>query len=125
MNLESIHSKDKDANINNTKNAKVILRNWCKMLTLDHHKFALLDNTNHCYYIYEKKYNEIKPHHFNGNTLFNSNKFIQNNENDIIFENNNYKIILIGENLKKKQRDIINKNIKSCLKKKKAIYIEF
>lgn len=124
MNLEKIQQQDLEhADIK--KNPKSILRKWCELHVLDHHKFVLLDKENHCYYIYEKKFTDFKPHHFNGDDFFNFNKFIQNNENDTVFQNKDFKIILVGENLKKKQRDTISKNVFTSLKKKKATYICF
>jgi hypothetical protein len=125
MNLDDITRKDIQASINDKKKPKVLLRNWCEEHMLDHHQFVLLDNSNSCYYIYEKQFHEFKPHHFNGCNYFKYNKFIENNENDIVFQNDAFKIIVIGENLKKKQRDKIRKNINSTLKKKIVMYIEF
>ncbi|RZD40702.1 MAG: hypothetical protein CXT73_06300 [Methanobacteriota archaeon] len=125
MNLHHIQREDSNANINDAKHPKVLLRNWCQEHMFDHHQLVLLDNSNKCYYIYEKQFHEFKPHHFNGCNYFKYNKFIENNENDIIFQNDVFKIILISENLKKKQRDKIHKNINYTLKKKKVIYIEF
>lgn len=123
--LQNIQTKDYNDNNAKKKSDKTIIRHWCETHILDHHKFVLLDRENHCYYLYEKKYNDFKPHHSNGSLFFDSNKFINNNSNDIIFENNSFKIILIDENLKKKQRDIINTNITKSLKKRKVIYIDF
>tara|TARA_B100001989_G_C24356565_1_gene372311 strand:- start:62 stop:442 length:381 start_codon:yes stop_codon:yes gene_type:complete len=123
--LKNIENNDAVENNSKKKTDKTILRNWCELHILDHHKFVLLDSLNHCYYLYEKKYIEFKPHHFNGSEFFNANKFINNNNSDIIFNNELFKIILLEENLKLKKRDIINKNIKKSLKKRKVIYIEF
>ena len=93
MNLDKIQLQDLEhANIK--KKPKTILRKWCELHILDHHKFVLLDKENHCYYIYEKRFTEFKPHHFNGDDFFNFNKFIQNNENDTVFQNKDFKIIL-------------------------------
>lgn len=123
--LQNIHNKDSNDNTAKKKSNKTILRHWCETHILDHHKLVLLDRENHCYYLYEKKFNEFKPHHSNGSIFFNSNKFINNNDNDIIFDDDYFKIVLLDENLKKKQRDTINANIKKSLKKRKVIYIEF
>lgn len=123
--LKNIQNNDAVENNSKKKTDKTILRKWCELHILDHHKFVLLDSFNHCYYLYEKKYVDFKPHHFNGSEFFNTNKFINNNNSDIIFNNELFKIILLEENLKLKQRDIINKNIKKSLKKRKAIYIDF
>ena len=119
--LKNIENNDAVENNSKKKTDKTILRNWCELHILDHHKFVLLDSLNHCYYLYEKKYNDFKPHHFNGSEFFNANKFINNNNSDIIFNNELFKIILLEENLKLKKRDIINKNIKKSLKKRKVI----
>ena len=107
------------------KTDKTIIRKWCELHINDHHKFILLDSFNHCYYIYEKKNIAFKPHHFNGDEFFNTNKFINDNNSDIIFNNGLFKIILMDEQLKLKQRKTINNNIIKSIKKKKPIYIEF
>ena len=123
--LKNIQNTDAVDDTAKKKTNKTILRKWCELHILDHHKFILLDSLNHCYYLYEKKFVEFKPHHSNGSEFFNANKFINNNDSDIIFNNELFKIILLDECLKKKKRDLINANIKKSIKKKKPIYIEF
>ena len=123
--LRNIQITDSVDNNSKKKTNKTILRKWCELHVLDHHKLILLDSFNQCYYLYEKKLIEFKPHHFNGSEFFNSNKFINNNDSDIIFDNNLFKVILLDECLKKKKRDNIAANIKKSIKKKKPIYIEF
>ena len=123
--LQNIQNVDTNDNTSKKKSKKTILRHWCETHILDHHKIVLLDKDNHCYYLYEKKFTEFKPHHSNGSNFFESNKFINNNDSDIIFSNDLFKIILLDEKLKKKQRDNITSSILKSIKKGKVIYIEF
>ena len=69
-----------------------------------------------------KKFTDFKPHHFNGDDFFNFNKFIQNNENDTVFQNKDFKIILVGENLKKAEI-LLAKMFLLVLKRKKPLYM--
>ena len=62
--LKNIQSADSVDNNSKKKTNKTILRKWCELHVLDHHKFILLDSFNQCYYLYEKKLVEFKPHHF-------------------------------------------------------------
>ena len=92
-------------------------------MVLDHHTIYVINNNNNKYYYYDEKTDFPIIETIRHNIIESLKK--ANISIDLVYNNNNYKVIITNENLKRNIRMKIARSIELMVETDKFHYIEF
>jgi len=111
--------------INNNQYMKILarLQKWCKIMIEDHHVFYILDKKGSGNYYYGR--NNISKNDLGVIITYDNFTYRMGGVFDEVYNDGNFKIYVVNEKLKIKQRKKIDESIKHMIETDELLYYEF